>query len=664
MRFPSPRSLRLEPLDDRCCPCACGLIGDTLFVTGDRAADRIAIDQSGDRAQVSCDDEPAQSFTGVFHVVVNTWAGDDSIVIDWEPGDGREPSPVRRTWDFDTGAGNDHVTATFTPGLDGLVFSNDLDNGDDTFEATFKPTESLTPVGDIFLGVQGGAGDEQIQLTLGGPDTGPDGNLFSSVTAAIDTDTGDDQVGVFIYGSEFLGPVDLLCATGAGDDRLTAAYKRAQFAGPLAVGIDTGAGADEVGIVTNWVPMELRPEGASDAALSIDLGSEADQLDLLVESEVTGPIPHLFGSLMTAIDAGAGDDQVNVTFRDILSDAKIRVDLGAGNDSFQGTIAIADLGGSVGPAPAQIDPGNFTVNLDVFGRAGNDMLGLQVGGPERHLLNSDLAVNFDGGAGADSCVIAASNTTVNGSVLVSAGGGAWSDACSVTFGGVTVAAGAKIDVAVSGGGGGDALSVGGIMPCYLPGSRGRITLAGDGGDDTIDASLLFPDPAGGDVGFVAIGGSGDDEIRADIMPCALPGGVVGVMIAGDEGNDAIGVTLRDAHVDGRFDLSVTGGAGADDLFVGGFCPCISPEAKCSILLAGDAGNDVIRGTLELDPDSQGLIDIVFQGGVGDDDLTLQIAGTSDPNFVTAKIDGGDGYDVAHATRGVSVVNCEEVFVID
>lgn len=549
MRFPSPRRLRLEPLDDRFCPCASGLIGDTLFVTGDQAADRISIDQSGDRVRVSCDDGHVQTFTGVLHVVVNTSAGDDAIIINWEPGNVDERLPVRRTWDVDTGAGNDQVTFNFTPGPeDDLVISAVLGSGDDTFGATFNPTESVTPAGNILLGVQGGAGDDQVQIALGGP--------------------------------------------------------------------------------------------------------------------VAGPAPHLFGSLTAAIDTDAGDDQVSVTFLDILSDAKIRVDLGAGNDAFQGTVAVAAPGGTVGPAPAQIDPGNFAVNLDVSGGAGTDMLGLRVGGPVPHVLNSDLAVNFDGGAGADSFVIAIINTAVNGSVLVSAGGGAWSDACSVTFGGTTVAAGAKIDVAVSGGGGGDALSVGGIMPCYLPGSRGRVTLAGDGGDDTIDASLQFPDPAGGDVGFAAIGGSGDDEVRADLMPCSLPGGVVGVSVAGDEGDDAIGVTLRDAHVDGQFNLSVTGGTGADDLFIGGFMPCISPEAKCSILLVGDAGNDVIRGTLELDPDSRGLIDIVFQGGIGDDDLTLTIAGIGDPNQVTAKIDGGDGYDVAHVSRAVSVVNCEEVFVID
>src|SRR5262249_44696906 len=155
-----------------------------------------------------------------------------------------------------------------------------------------------------------------------------------------------------------------------------------------------------------------------------------------------------------------------------------------------------------------------------------------------------------------------------------------------------------------------------------------------------------------------------DRIHSEILPCLRPGGELNVTMAGDEGNDTIAATLRAAHMNGRFNLNATGGAGADDLFIGGFCPCEAPGAEFSIHWEGESGNDVLRGDLQLDPDSRGLIDIIFEGGAGDDDLTLSIAGIGNPNIFNARVDGGDGYDIAHVSRNMLVENCEEVFILE
>jgi hypothetical protein len=685
---------RLAALEGRWCPsCTISVIdGHILRILGDETANRIDILQTSDgMTDVSCDGTTA-SFRGI------------------------------NAFDLATGAGNDFVTANFINPPDGeFDFRIALGVGDDALQATVTQkvdTETPAPTaGDIVFDAHGGAGEDQIQIALGGPDTSPEANLFGSLAVTIDAGAGADEVGIIIDGCKFLGPVDLMCATGFGDDRVNMTSTKSEFDGPLAVGIDTGAGDDRVTATFQQPP---EPE----FVVRADLGAGNDTFDAVLQQppepdrpgEVQPPEPDAPAGLSIEVLGDTGDDQVNVTLFDILSDTAVRVDLGAGDDTFQGTVAIADLGGSVGPAPTQIDPGNFSVNMDVFGRAGRDVLGLQVGGPAPHVLNSDLTVNFDGGDGADTALIDVTNAAVNGAMSLTMNLGAGNDiaalnAYNVAFdadvvtnvnlggggdnamiiygnvalnadavtnvngndGGDTVgvvviggnvAAGASLAVNVDGGGGGDALSIGGIMPCWLPGSRGHIGLAGDGGNDTIDASLVFPDPAGGEVGIIIIGGFGDDQIRADIMPCAVPGGVVDVMIAGDDGNDAITATLRDAHVDGQFDLNVTGGAGADDLFIGGILPCVEPDGGSSIHLAGDGGNDTIRGDLQPDPDGRGLIDIIFQGGLGDDDLTLAISGLGGPDTFQALVDGGDGYDVARVTRGVRVENCEEVFVID
>jgi hypothetical protein len=475
---------------------------------------------------------------------------------------------------------------------------------------------------------------------------------------------GNDSAALNAYNLAFGAPVMQTMNLGGGDDNAMIIYGNVALSAEAVTNVMGGAGDDRVTATFQQPP---EPE----FVLRTDLGLGNDTFDAVLTQppeperpgEVQPPDPDAPVGVSIEVLGDAGDDQVNVTFFDILSDADVRVDLGAGDDTFQGTVAIADLGGSVGPAPTQIDPGNFSVNLDVFGRSGRDVLGLQVGGPQPHLLNSDLAVNFDGGDGADTARIDISNTAVTGSLKVNVQGGTGGDTVGFVVIGGTVAAGAAVDLSASGGGGGDALSIGGFMPCALPGSRLAVSLAGDGGNDTIDASLAFPDPAGGEVGIIIIGGFGDDHIRADVMPCSVPGGIIDVTIGGDDGNDVIAATLRDAHVDGQFNLNMTGGAGADDLFIGGTMPCLESEARSSIHLSGDAGNDTIRGDLQTDADSQGITAIIIDGGLEDDDLTLLIAGSGDPNLVRALVDGGAGYDVAHVTRGVGVEDCEEVVLV-
>lgn len=69
---------------------------------------------------------------------------------------------------------------------------------DDTLRATVTQkvnTETPAPTaGDIVLDVHGGAGDDEVQIALGGPDTSPAPQLFSSAAASIAAGDGRDDV--------------------------------------------------------------------------------------------------------------------------------------------------------------------------------------------------------------------------------------------------------------------------------------------------------------------------------------------------------------------------------------------------------------------------------------------------------------------------------------
>lgn len=227
-------------------------------------------------------------------------------------------------------------------------------------------------------------------------------------------------------------------------------------------------------------------------------------------------------------------------------------------------------------------------------------------------------------------------------------------------------AGAIVDVEMSGDAGDDFITFGGIMPCIRPGSQFHVAAVGNEGNDLIAASLQFLDDIGGRASFAFAGGSGDDRIVGEIMPCLLPGGELQVILDGNEGNDSLLATLRDAHMDGLFELDLYGGTGADSLFAGGIMPCIIPEAMCQIHLVGDAGNDTLVVDLAFQADFLGELDFSMDGGLGDDRLTAFLPFIEQRPGSRFRIDGGAGRDIANISRNMLlfVINCEEIIPLD
>ena len=72
---------RLEALEDRSCPsCTTNLVGSTLTILGDQAANIIEItDDGAGTIKVVCDGGAEASYTGVQNIVVRAGASGDTV---------------------------------------------------------------------------------------------------------------------------------------------------------------------------------------------------------------------------------------------------------------------------------------------------------------------------------------------------------------------------------------------------------------------------------------------------------------------------------------------------------------------------------------------------------------------------------------------------------
>lgn len=216
----------------------------------------------------------------------------------------------------------------------------------------------------------------------------------------------------------------------------------------------------------------------------------------------------------------------------------------------------------------------------------------------------------------------------------------------------------------------------------------QIDLNTFGGHDEVTASFANPPDL---FQFRVDLGAGNDRLAIrgfDPQP-EPPLRRVSFVIQAGAGNDEVMFDMGDAAVNGRFLISADGGSGNDRLKVISD-GSVLPESELRIALRGDAGddvieadfrglenqgrfvlhadggagNDVLRGLIDLGPRSRGRSDILFAGDLGDDDLTLALFGDDVESLATAVVDGGRGNDVANVTRNVRVANCERIEFLD
>lgn len=181
------------------------------------------------------------------------------------------------------------------------------------------------------------------------------------------------------------------------------------------------------------------------------------------------------------------------------------------------------------------------------------------------------------------------------------------------------------------------------------------------GDDEVFAH--FARKHGGKLDFWCVKGSGDDSCSASMWGDISGGADVSFRLEGGSGADHLWSwntydqkdgAYSDIRVSGdsTFDILLRGGSGADTL-----SPTFGGEAdgKLTIKSEGSGGNDKAHGTISVGNNSGGNVKLRTYGQNGQDDLKLNVNGSAP--FLSAKINGGSGYDVCQGSPIVSMASC-------
>ncbi len=276
-----------------------------------------------------------------------------------------------------------------------------------------------------------------------------------------------------------------------------------------------------------------------------------------------------------AINAGAGNDIVNIQALRGVRPVILTVNGDAGNDLINATGVnlggvLFTANGGTGNDVLNGSLSNEKLNGDddndvITGNAGNDVLS---GGSGLDTLNGSAGNDsLNGGDSNDSLLGGAGNDVLNGD------GGAdflngedGDDVASGGEGNDNLIGGAGNDLA-RGDNGDDAL-VGGAGNDSLDGGVGDDRVRGSTGDDLIKGGdgndALF-----GEEGIDTIdGGDGDDFVDASFGFDLAPGGVGNIVFGGDGNDTILGGADNDTLVGGDGHDAITAGAGSDFLYGG------------------------------------------------------------------------------------------------
>jgi hypothetical protein len=145
-----------------------------------------------------------------------------------------------------------------------------------------------------------------------------------------------------------------------------------------------------------------------------------------------------------------------------------------------------------------------------------------------------------------------------------------------------------------------------------------------------DAVTLEAGDVNGVLAFAAYGGNGTDTLSATVGGVAADA-LAAVALDGGWGHDAISATAAGV-IDGYLAVALSGGIGAD----------------------------AITGEIEVAADSTGSVAALVNGGIGDDNLTLNVTGDGLNGLVrfAAVMNGGLGFDTGIATDNVTKISIE------
>jgi Ca2+-binding RTX toxin-like protein len=336
---------RLEVLEDRRCPAVTWSVleGHILAVMGDRGNNTIGVVVRGDQVDVTGDDAPVQSFTGIDSIRVNAWAGRDTVRV---------------------------VIAAPPPDPD-FSFAANLGDGDDFFNLSVSPPDPDSPppepdfVPMIRVAVTGGSGGDTFQTFVGQLDVSPSAPkpiLPAGLALVYDGGDGTDQFFTAVANVGLIRPVTMTMNGGPGNDTL----------------------------ISNLLPA-VQSGGSFSARFSGGIGD-----DNLFATVV--PAVQRGGMFSAVFDGGDGNDTIVGDVPPGPCEPESRTDVsflgGRGND----VIGVqADV--------SQITPDSGQVRVAVDGGDDSDRMVFRVIGVDRPMEN--VLLTLDGGAGEDFALVSA-----------------------------------------------------------------------------------------------------------------------------------------------------------------------------------------------------------------------------------------------------------------
>ena len=376
---------------------------------------------------------------------------------------------------------------------------------------------------------------------------------------------------------------------GAGNDVFNGDF--AFPPGPCKVSIMGGDGNDNVACIDRNNRSDIAPSMSS-TVFSVDLGTGNDVFN--------GDIAFPPGPCKVIVNAGAGDDVValNAMLDHNSGGFNFTANLGLGNDHFDGNIQFpADS--SVGTDPL-FPPGPCRVS--VMGDGGADSINAYIG-----LLPSGAS------AGSNGALIGL--TPVGDAQLpieVALNGGDGNDVVRNTFSNVNLNGRTTVD---------------------LQGGTGNDYVMQKFDNATINAGLDLNANGGAGDDYVAV--TAASESRTNSTPMLYVNSQVRLNVQGDLGNDRLSGLL---------------------------IPCVMPVGSLDLIFSGGSGNDLFNLLIGLEPVSSDLstaptqdgpIRLAVLGGDGDDqlNLTVQNLGNSTSPF-DVQLDGGAGRDTVLASPGI------------
>lgn len=331
---------------------------------------------------------------------------------------------------------------------------------------------------------------------------------------------------------------------------------------------------------------DLLSVNLNSASNVLNIGQNSDGDILVNESNRTITVRHFIqgGVVNLVVNAGQGDDVINITDVDKVGLTSFTINGETGNDTILATNA------KLGRVRLTMDGGDG--NDFITGTASGETI---VGGQGDDVINGgDGNDNLQGGDGVDVL-----NGNAGDDIL---DGGAGNDFLNGDAGNDILLGGLDDDV-LDGQDGDDSL-FGGFGNDFLNGNMGNDNLMGQSGEDTLVGAAGDDTLDGGRNNDLLLGNSGDDKIRGDHGNDfirgqggndTISGGDGADTIFGEDGNDGIAANDGDDYVDaGNGDDTVTGNDGADTLFGGAGRDIVSGGDGDDFVI-GNAGFDTLLG---------------------------------------------------------------------